>query len=99
MTKVNRGKQILKLKIKHPYEDKEITIKKYLKFLLTACWQEGEGFSGKRPFGNSGWEYDLYAPLIKAGLVKGVVDEDGYISSISETSYADTLIFEAIDAL
>lgn len=30
------------------------TIKSYLLSLLTELWSKGEGFSGKRPFGNSG---------------------------------------------
>lgn len=46
------------------------TVREYLQALLCAVWEEGEGFSGKRPFGNSGWEYDLTQPLIDAGLVK-----------------------------
>jgi hypothetical protein len=32
-----------------------ITIRDYLRILLETLWEEGEGFSGKRPFGNSGW--------------------------------------------
>ncbi len=32
---------------------------------------EGEGFSGKRPFGNSCWESDLYWPLAKADVIEG----------------------------
>jgi hypothetical protein len=42
-------------------------------------WDEGESFSGKRPFGNSDWEYDLYVPLIQAGFIEGKLDADGYI--------------------
>jgi len=57
----------------------DITIRDYLRILLLTLWEEGEGFSGKRPFGNSGWEYDLYKPLIKEGFINGSLDEDGYI--------------------
>lgn len=58
--------------------DKKLTIRKYFHELLTALWQEGEGFSGKRPFGNSGWQTDLEIPLIKAGFIAGEIfyDED-----------------------
>lgn len=59
------------------------TVGDYLIKLLLTLWKEGEGFSGKRPFGNSGWEYELYSPLIKAGMVKGELDEDGYIKAYS----------------
>lgn len=37
------------------------TVKEYLVELLSTLWNEGEGFSGKRPFGTSGWEYELTA--------------------------------------
>lgn len=70
----------------------------YLKALLCQLWHEGEGFSGKRPFGNSGWEYDLYTPLVKAGIVKGKLDADGFIESIDDKT-ANHYIFTAIDAL
>jgi hypothetical protein len=53
------------------------TVGDYLGKLLLEVWREGEGFSGKRPFGNSGWEWELYAALGRAGVVGGL-DEDGY---------------------
>ena len=39
--------------------DNPITIKGYLKELSLTLWKEKECFNGKRPFGNSGWDYDL----------------------------------------
>lgn len=48
-----------------------LTIREYLQSLLTTLWEEKESFSGKRPFGNSGWENELYTPLVEAGLVEG----------------------------
>lgn len=74
------------------------TIKGYLIALLEKLWEEEEGFSGKRPFGNSGWAYDLYKPLVTAGAVKGKLDSNGYIEEI-DTPSANDLIFEAIAAL
>ena len=47
------------------------TVKEYLKALLVNLWDEEESFSGKRPFGNSGWTGELYRPLIKAGVCPG----------------------------
>ena len=61
------------------------TVREYLKMLLERLWEEGEGFSGKRPFGNSGWEYDLYAALEE----KGVTEQDEQ----------NALIFIAIESL
>lgn len=77
------------------------TIRDYLKELLIRLWHEVEGFSGKRPFGNSGWEYELYNALAKNGVIKSVIDEWGYIDYISdgEKERADELIFMAIESL
>jgi hypothetical protein len=74
------------------------TIREYLIELLAELWREQEGFSGKRPFGNSGWEYELYKPLIEAGHVDGGLDEDGYIDWI-DTDVAELLIAKAIRSL
>ncbi len=55
-----------------------VTLREYFHALLSTLWHEEEGFSGKRPFGNSGWQGDVYRPLAKAGYVTG--DEDGYVA-------------------
>ena len=60
------------------------SIREYLFQLLITLWNEGEGFSGKRPFGNSGWEYDLLTPLVEMGVIDGVIDEDGYLEDAYE---------------
>ena len=62
------------------------TVKDYLKALLGALWDEGEGFSGKRPFGNSGWECELIEALQEEGLADNRSD-------------AVQQIFNAIEAL
>jgi hypothetical protein len=56
---------------------------------------EGEGFDGKRPFGNSGWDSDLFKPLIKAGLVAGGIDQYGSISGC-DFEAAETMLLETI---
>lgn len=61
-----------------------LTVRDYLKTLLMTLWIEGEGFSGKRPFGNSGWDYELYAPLIAAGFITGSLDEEGFIQEVDD---------------
>ena len=53
------------------------TVRGYLHALLATLWAEQEGFSGKRPFGNSGWHLELYKPLMAAGFIAGTVDHDG----------------------
>jgi hypothetical protein len=65
---------------------REMSIREYLVELLSTLWKEGEDFSGKRPFGNSGWEYDLYAPLIKHGALSGELDPDGYIDQVDDVA-------------
>lgn len=59
-----------------------LAVREYLHALLVKLWDEGEGFSGKRPFGNSGWEYEIYTPLIRAGFIPGKLDGDGYIDEV-----------------
>ena len=71
------------------------TVRGYLKALLAELWREEEGFSGKRPFGNSGWQHDIYGPMAKAGLVAG--DEEGI--DYHARGHADELVYAAIDAL
>jgi hypothetical protein len=58
-----------------------ITVRDYLRSLLETLWYEKDGFSGKRPFGNSGWHYELISPLIKHGYLKGELDEDDCVNS------------------
>lgn len=72
------------------------TVRDYLLAQLAALWEQKDGFSGKRPLGNSGWDYDVYKALIKAGLMDGTLDEDGYVDRVDE-SYGDALIQRAIE--
>ena len=58
------------------------TIGGYLKKLLLTLWNEKECFSSKRPFGNSGWEYEIYQALISAKVVDGKLDECGYVDEV-----------------
>lgn len=73
------------------------TIRTYLWRLLETLWSEGEGFSGKRPFGNSGWEFDLYKGLVRAGAVKGAFEEENdYHLAEFDKSAANKKIFALI---
>jgi len=76
----------------------KITIKEYFIRLLLELWQDGEGFNGKRPFGNSGWDYQIYQALVKNGIVEGVLDSEGYLEHFDQVE-ADKLIIEAIKNL
>ena len=71
------------------------TIKDYFKKLLLTLWEECEGFSGKRPFGNSGWEYAIIIPLAKTGYINAKFDEYGDLVNF-DSLYADKLVTEMI---
>jgi hypothetical protein len=75
--------------------DKPVTLRTYLKGMLRKLWSEGESFNGKRPFGNSGWKFQVYKSLIEAKAVPGKLDEDGYVEEV-DTDKVDKAIIEAI---
>lgn len=75
------------------------TVRDYLIRLLSELWREEAGFSSKRPFGNSGWQDDLYVPLIRAGLVAGSVDEDDELGDDFDYRDADKVVLAAISEL
>lgn len=74
------------------------TIREYLIALLSELWILKEAFGGKRPFGNSGWDGELAVALVRAGLVTGVVDEDGDLDSADWDS-VESSIAHAINHL
>jgi hypothetical protein len=55
----------------------QLTVRDYLCELLMRLWKEGDSFNARYPFGNSGWEYEVYKPLVKAGFIAGELDEFG----------------------
>ena len=72
--------------------DQQLTLREYFKKLLTQLWIDEESFNGKRPFGNSGWQYDVYTALIKHGLIKGKLASYGYIDEIDEVEAQQFII-------
>lgn len=74
------------------------TVGEYLGLLLSTLWLQQEGFSGKRPFGNSDWTTPVYLAMGKAGLTTFTLDEDGYIEDFDadEEVAADEQILQAI---
>lgn len=82
---------------------RELTIRDYMKELLSTLFREGESFSGKRPFGNSGWEYDIIEPLVRAGVVRGSFyeAEEGEVPELDEYDRAsfERVVTEMIQAL
>lgn len=74
------------------------TVRGYLIALAAEVWEHGECFSGKRPFGNSSWEYDLYVPLAKAGWVEATFDSYGDLDRFDRAA-AHQMVADAIRAL
>jgi hypothetical protein len=75
---------ILNLKL-GPNDAGATTIREYLVLILANVWFEGEGFSGKRPFGNSGWQYDLinvveteFGNVDAHGLIQAAIESLAY---------------------
>lgn len=77
----------------------EIAVREFLYLLLKTLWDEGEGFSGKRPFGNSGWEYGLLEAAGLAGAYEVNVSDlgDGEIEvEVVDMKVANKYISELI---
>jgi|ERR1044072_2170149 hypothetical protein len=79
--------------------NEEITLRQYFYDLMSALLCEQDGFSGKCPFGNSGWDYEIYLPLVKAGLIKGQIDEDGYIIELDDVEANEFVLTQILQPL
>jgi hypothetical protein len=75
------------------------TIRAYLLILLSTLWREKDSFSGKHPFGNSGWEHAIYNTLVKHHVVGGSYDPENDEYDCDDTAAADHIISQAIEAL
>jgi hypothetical protein len=73
------------------------TVGHYLLKLLAKVWRDGEDLT-KRPFGNSGWQFEVYKALINNGMIDGTVDEDGYVDEL-DIRAAEEQMVEAIGKL
>lgn len=85
---------MIEIKMKENSSGKD-TLRKYLEKLLITVINEGEGFSGKRAFGDSSWMFEIYETLIQEGLIPGNLDSDGCIHDLN-TKTADEFIVKYI---
>lgn len=85
------GRLLLGLPVRENDAD-AATVRDYLVALLRVAMDI------KKPFGNSGWIYDLYEAFADGGLLVIERDEGGYIREL-DRSRADELVQAAIDAL
>lgn len=97
---IDLGRAVLAL----PMQDNDAgakTIREYLIMLAHKCWAKADSFSGKRPFGNSGWDYEIYTALAKGKLIEAKFDEyDGYCDLIEfDEGKANRLVRYAFNEL
>lgn len=91
--------EILKLPIRRHDINAAVPLGEFFYELFIKLWIENEAFSAKRPWGNSGWDYDVYATLIKHGVITGQLDEDGYVDKLDE-EYAKAFVkFNILDPI
>lgn len=94
------NKEILELEFESTDLGETITIKEFFKRLLTTLFEEEECFSGKRPFGNSGWDYDLCICLAQNGIIDSdCQDKGGFTIWDYNSAEANRKIFELIKEL
>lgn len=71
------------------------TLRTVLKDLVVKIFNEQEGFSGKRPFGDSDFYCRVENSLVIAGFVEGVV-EDGEVVQSNDAQF-DKLIKDCVE--
>lgn len=74
------------------------TVREYLYKLLRDVWHHEQGFNGKRPFGNRGWQYEVYKALGRANYLRIAIDQEGDVEDVDDAA-GDGLIQAAIASL
>lgn len=73
------------------------TVGEYFGAALAALWDGDDSIGQKRVFGDSGWRYTILEGMVKADLVTGVFDADGYLDTVDQSA-ADRLLHKAFQA-
>ena len=90
------GEYVLDLPCKR--NDKQTTIREYLRSLLIELWRERECFSAKRPFGD--WDYELLRGLEAAGLIEAEYEDAIFVDFSDEFRHRGHIFIDrAIRAL
>lgn len=89
--------KILELKFYSRDLRREVTVRQFLCKLLKKLFEEEEGFSGKRPLGNSDWQDDLIICFIRNKIIDGVI----YHHGLEDYDYSEYefIIHKVIDCL
>lgn len=88
--------EILDLPVKRHDLGATLSMRGFFERLFIKLWEEAEGFNSKRPYGNSGWKYDVYATLIKHGVIEGELDEDGCVKQLDEEMASNYVVNEIL---
>ena len=85
----------------HKWESSDIGVtsfRHYFTMLLRTLLEEGEGFSGKRPFGNSGWDWDMVCGVAQIGLTDAWYDREYNEWNIRDYEDATGKVFGLFEA-
>ncbi|MFA6024230.1 MAG: hypothetical protein WC777_03375 [Candidatus Gracilibacteria bacterium] len=95
-------KEILDISVKpnEPYNAKEVTLREYLRQLAVAPWTNNPEriFDGKRFNGSGSYDFAVFESLIRAGVLNGKLDEDGYVEEL-DVEQAKAFVRELISKI
>lgn len=92
------GKELLNITFESRDLGRTLTLREYFVELLRTLWREDDQFSGKRPFGNSGWQWDVYIGLGKHVPNLVIYDAEGEVEDYDEKE-CERMIRMALDTL
>lgn len=81
--------EILELPVMRHDLGSEISMRYFFERLFCDLWKKEANFDSKRPWGNSGWKWDIYVTLIKHNVIPGKLDEYGYVEEVDSKSASD----------
>lgn len=88
--------EILELPVRRHDLGASLSMRQYFERLFTKLWDDPNHFNGKRPYGNSGWKWDVYVTLIKHGVIDGNLDEDDCVAEIDEKKASEFISEEIL---
>lgn len=90
-----RSKEMIDFKFYSASLDRELKLSEYLKELTMQLFKKGTVFNPAMPFGAPCWQNEIYAGMIKNGIMRGTLHKDGKINVI-DVLKADTMIMDFI---
>lgn len=62
-------------------EGKTVPLREFFVLILGQLWEEADEFSGKRPFGNSGWYFEIIWGLIDDGVAESETEAHNLVAA------------------